>query len=169
MKNVIIHLFVIIFCFINYMGHVWAAQDMFIQAPVMANLSALGINEIKTNVISSAPIQARINSNDFNEISWRGCTMEYPKAAGLLSNDPIVMLIDRAQFNSFCNKHACDEQQMLRQAWKDAFGIDIWYPYYQAKKVEGWVKKKCSVRIFNLKGEPLIEKGRVMYSFKTAF
>ena len=169
MKTFIINLFIITSCFSTHMGHVWAAQDMFIQAPVMANLSAMGINEVKTNVISAATIQAQINSNDFNEISWRGCIMEYPKATGLLSYDPIVMLIDRVQFNSFCNKRACDEQQMLRQAWQDAFGIDIWYPYYQARKVEGWVKKKCSVRIFKLKGEPLIEKGRVMYSFKTAF
>lgn len=169
MKTFIINLFIITSCFINHMGHVWAAQDMFIQAPVMANLSALGMNEVKADIISPATIQAAMSGNDFTEISWRGSTMEYPKAAWPVSNDPIVMLIDRAQFNSFCNKHACDEQQMLRQAWKDALGIDIWYPYYQAKKVEGWVKKKCSVRIFKLKGEPLIEKGRVMYSFKTAF
>jgi hypothetical protein len=169
MRHVIIHLIIITSCFINHMGLALAAQDMFIQAPVMANLSALGINEVKTDVISPATIQAEINVGYFTEISWRGCTMEYPKAAGPVSNDPIVMLIDRAQFNSFCNRSACDDQLMLRQAWKDAFGIDIWYPYYQAKKVEGWVKKKCSVRIFKLKGEPLVEKGRVMYTFKAAF
>jgi hypothetical protein len=169
MKPVIIQLFIITFCFINHIGHVWAAQDMFVQAPVMANLSALGLNEIKTDVISPTTIQAEINGDDFTEISWRGCTMEYPKAAGLVCEDSLAIRIDRAQFNSFCNKSACDEQLILRQAWKDAFGIDIWYPYYQAKKVEGWVKKKCSVKIFNLKGEPLIDKGRVMYTFKTAF
>jgi hypothetical protein len=169
MKSAIINSIVTVSFFIGHMSHVLAAQDMFIPAPVMANLSAMGVNEIKTDVISPANIRVEIDSDDFTEITWRGCTMEYPKFTGTESEPGAMINIDRARFNFFCSKPSCDEQQIVRQAWKDAFGIDIWYPYYQAKKVESWVKNKCSVRIFKLKGEPLIEKGRVMYTFKTAF
>jgi hypothetical protein len=67
------------------------------------------------------------------------------------------------------NSQAIDEYKIIRQAWEEAFGVDVWYPYFRAKKLEDSVKKKLRVKIFKLKGEPQIEKNRVSYAFKTPF
>lgn len=72
-------------------------------------------------------------------------------------------------FSAFYNKPKVDEKKMLRQAWEDAFGVDVWYPYYKAKEIETHIKKKLSVRIFKFKGEPKFEKNKVVYMFKTTF
>ncbi|MFA5100006.1 MAG: hypothetical protein WC547_03885, partial [Candidatus Omnitrophota bacterium] len=118
-----------------------------------------------------APITLKINVNneDFSAIAWRGLTVQYPRVTASMDSKLFPKHIDRAVFNSLCTFPVRDEQQMVREAWKNAFGFDVWYPYYRAKDVERWVKKKASVKIFRMKGEPIIERGRFMYAFKTKF
>lgn len=77
--------------------------------------------------------------------------------------------VKRGIFSMFYNKPKVDESKMLRKAWEDTFGIDVWYPYYKAKEIETRIKKKLSVRFFKFKGEPKFEKNKVLYRFKTTF
>lgn len=77
--------------------------------------------------------------------------------------------VNRKVFNAFYNKSKSDEKELLRQAWKEAFGIDVWYPYYKAKKIERWVKKRLSIRIFKFKGEPEFQRDQVLYTLKSVF
>ncbi|MFA5119454.1 MAG: hypothetical protein WC695_11515 [Candidatus Omnitrophota bacterium] len=75
----------------------------------------------------------------------------------------------RQAFCSFYNTPKVSEEKMLRQEWAKVFGIDIWSPYYKAKEVEDWVKEKCSVKVFKLKGKPEFSKNSFVYVFKTRF
>ncbi len=75
----------------------------------------------------------------------------------------------RELFRRLYNRPAIDENKQVRRMWQEAFGVDLWYPYFKAKEVETWVKKKVSVRVFSLKGELHYEKNRVLYSFNKKF
>jgi len=77
--------------------------------------------------------------------------------------------VNRKVFNALYNKYKSDEKELLRQAWKEAFGIDVWYPYYKAKKIERWVKKRLAIRIFKFKGEPEFQRDQVFYTLKSVF
>ena len=135
------------------------AQDMFVHAPVMGSIPP----------IAPFTLKIAVTDDDFSAIAWRGMVMEYPRLADTAGIQPASTHIDRAAFNSFCTKPVRDENEVVREAWKEAFGFDVWYPYYRAKEVERWVKKKASVRVFRMKGEPIIEKGRLMYAFTSKF
>ncbi|MCX5707900.1 MAG: hypothetical protein NTY14_02825 [Candidatus Omnitrophica bacterium] len=76
---------------------------------------------------------------------------------------------NREVFKLFYNKPRVDEKAVLRQEWAEAFGFDVWSPYYKYKEIEKLVKKKLSVQIFKLKGEPRLEKGEIFYVFAAAF
>jgi len=77
--------------------------------------------------------------------------------------------VNRSVFKALYNKPKIDEKELIREQWKKAFGIDVWYPYYKVKEVEKWVKKKLSVKIFRLKGEPKFARDQIMYTFKSRF
>jgi hypothetical protein len=77
--------------------------------------------------------------------------------------------LSREVFNKLYNKPKVDEKKMIREEWKKVFGIDVWYPYYKAKDAEKWVKKRFSVKVFKLKGEPQFKKNQILYTFKTKF
>lgn len=77
--------------------------------------------------------------------------------------------VNRPVFNSLYNPPKADEEDIVRKEWQEAFGVDVWYPYYKAKDVEDWIKERMSVRIWKLKGEPQVERTRVFYSFKSRF
>ena len=77
--------------------------------------------------------------------------------------------VDRRLLNALTNKPKVDEEKMIREAWKKAFGIDVWYPYYKAKEIEDWVKERLSFKIFKLKGKPKFQKNQILYIFKTTF
>ena len=62
-----------------------------------------------------------------------------------------------------------EERKILRKKWKEWLGIDIFYPYFKAKEIEDWVKDKCSIKLFKMKGRPKFEKDRFTYTFKTKF
>lgn len=72
-------------------------------------------------------------------------------------------------FNMLYNKPKVDEKKLIRQAWKRAFGIDVWYPYYKYQEIEDWVKERLSVRIFNLRGKPEFSRNHIFYVFKNKF
>ena len=76
---------------------------------------------------------------------------------------------NRELFRRMYNRPPIDENRQVRHMWQEAFGVDLWYPYFKAKEVETWVKKKVSVRVFSLKGELHYEKNRVLYSFNKKF
>jgi hypothetical protein len=167
MKSGIIFLFILI-CIVYFQTSA-RAQDISIQSSAMGNLSLLRISDIKADLMSPITIRTGMNDEDFSEIVWRGLTMHYMKQTESAITQDMAIRIDRHVFNSFCQLPVYDEQKIMRQAWTDAFGFDVWYPYYRAKEVEGWVKRKASIKVFKLKGEPIIERGRIMYAFKTRF
>lgn len=79
-------------------------------------------------------------------------------------------------FFDFINKKAYaakidekEEKKILREKWKKLLGVDIFYPYFKAKEVEDWVSKKASIRIFNMRGRPKLEKNKMTYTFKVKF
>jgi hypothetical protein len=79
------------------------------------------------------------------------------------------LVVDRSAFDRLYNAPKADEKTQLRREWQQAFGIDVWLPYYKAKEVEGWVKQRFTVKIHHFKGEPQFERNRVLYVFKNRF
>ncbi len=101
-----------------------------------------------------------------------------PRPFGLLAGDETLFAFlalpriqsvrvsdSREAFRRQYNRPRVNETRQVRQMWEEAFGMDVWYPYFKAKEVESWVKKRVSVRVFSLKGEFHYEKNRVLYSF----
>jgi hypothetical protein len=82
---------------------------------------------------------------------------------------PAERAVDRRVFNMLYNTQSQDEKEMIRRQWQDAFGVDVWFAYYKAKEVEDWVKQRLSVRIGRFKGEPVVDRTRVFYTFKSRF
>lgn len=62
-----------------------------------------------------------------------------------------------------------DEDQVVRAAWHEVFGFDVWYPYYKEKEIEGWVRKRFQIKIFRLKGELEFNSKGFTYTFKSNF
>jgi hypothetical protein len=160
MKAIIVLFFLVTFLVI-YVQSSAMAQDISIQSSSMGNLSLLRITDIKADLLAPITVKIAMNDEDFSEIAWRGLTMHYLKTEPQVIKEAGVICVDRKLLNSFCQRPVNDENQMVRHAWSEALGFDVWYPYYQAKKVEGWV--------FKMKGELILEKGRFMYAFKTKF
>jgi hypothetical protein len=77
--------------------------------------------------------------------------------------------VDKKIFNQIYNQPKIDEEKKWRQEWEKAFNIDVWYPYYKTKDVEKWVKKRLSIKIFKLKGEPQFERKHFYYTFTAKF
>lgn len=62
-----------------------------------------------------------------------------------------------------------DEERLVRAAWEEVFGFDVWYPYYKEKELEVWVRKKFRLKIFHLKGEVQFNSKGFTYTFKSIF
>ena len=62
-----------------------------------------------------------------------------------------------------------NDRIILREKWKGLLGFDLFYLYFQAKKVENWAKEKLSVKIFDMKGRPQFKKNKILYVFKKTF
>jgi len=87
----------------------------------------------------------------------------------LITEGPSNAKVNRKAFYALYNKPRLDEKKRLRESWKKAFGLDVWYPYYKTKAVEDWVKEKLSVRVFRIKGKPQFENKQILYVFKLGF
>jgi hypothetical protein len=159
---------IILSCFVFVTSPV-CAQEMPFLFPPIGDLSPLHLAQTRVDVTAPLTLSIRLYDYDYAAIAWRGITMHYVQAKDSTIGNKRPRAIDRMSFNSLSTKPVYDEKMVVRQAWKEALGIDIWYPYYQVKKVEGWMKKKVSVKVFGMKGEPVIEKGLVMYTFKSTF
>jgi len=121
MALAIIHV-ILIFCMLA-MQPLAHAQDMLSMPAAAAAITAV------------TPVTLKFTGNEeFSFITWRGITGDYH---GLINEDTQGCnngLIDRAMFNRFCALTVRDNNEIVRNAWKEAFGFDVWYPYYQAKK-----------------------------------
>lgn len=62
-----------------------------------------------------------------------------------------------------------EDRNFLREEWRRALGVDIFYPYFKAKEIEDWLKEKVSIRLFNIKGRPQLSDDQVKYIFKISF
>jgi hypothetical protein len=62
-----------------------------------------------------------------------------------------------------------EEKKILREEWKKLLGVDIFYPYFKAKEVEGWVSDKASLEFFKIRGRPKFENNQIKYIFKVRF
>jgi len=82
---------------------------------------------------------------------------------------------ERKGFFNWINKNAYaksvkEDKKFLRREWKKMLGgVDIFFPYFKAKEVERWIKKKAQIDFFNVKGEPSFKKDKVQYIFKINF
>ncbi len=100
------------------------------------------------------------------------------KIESALEKQPIVSHKKKQTraFSDFLNKKAYaanidkrEEKRILREKWKKLLGVDIFYPYFKAKEMEGWIKDKASIKIFKLKGRPKFENNQIKYTFKVEF
>jgi hypothetical protein len=91
------------------------------------------------------------------------------KPAQTESKKPAEASSSREVFKLLYNEPGVDEKAALRQEWAEAFGIDVWSPYYKYKEIEKLIKKKLSVKVFKLKGEPRVERGKILYVFAAIF
>jgi hypothetical protein len=62
-----------------------------------------------------------------------------------------------------------DSREVLRNKWEQTIGTDIFMPYFQAKKMEEWIKEKAKVAVFNMKGKPEFNRNQVQYIFHKNF
>ena len=75
----------------------------------------------------------------------------------------------RTTFKSFYNKPRVNEKQLIRSQWQQAFGVDVWVPYYKAKEIEDRVSDKFSVKVFKIKGKPKCDDNECRYTFSGKF
>lgn len=61
------------------------------------------------------------------------------------------------------------ERESLREDWRKALGLDIFYPYFKAKEIEEWVKEKASITLLDIKGRPQFSDDQIKYTFKVKF
>jgi predicted transcriptional regulator len=156
-----------------------AAQDAFVNPKIpygflsRENIVALEkIIIMKNNVIEPREkILEHLydNSDDFMDKPVQWPQFQLLPREYLEQGRSDTIAASRQAFRSFYNTPKVSEEKMIRQEWAKVFGIDIWSPYYKAKEVEAWVKDKCSVRVFKLKGKPEFSKGGFTYVFKTRF
>lgn len=76
------------------------------------------------------------------------------------------IIFSKAYATSLNNK---ENKKILRKRWKEIIGIDVFYPYFEAKKIEKAVRNKATVRIFKIKGRPEFKKDHIKYIFKIKF
>jgi len=72
-------------------------------------------------------------------------------------------------FRKIYNPPKINEKEQIRDAWRRAFGCDVWLPYYVAKDIEDKISEKMSVRVFKMKGKPKFEKNAFLYVFRRTF
>ena len=96
----------------------------------------------------------------------------------LLSSQELKKNIPSVEEKGFFNwvnnnayaKNIKEDKKVLRKEWKEMLGgVDIFFPYFKAKEVEKWLKKKARVDFFKVKGEPSFKKDKIQYIFKINF
>ncbi len=62
-----------------------------------------------------------------------------------------------------------DEKEKLRKKWQNLLGVDLFYPYFQAKEAESWISNQAKIELFELTGKPEFQRNQVTYNFKIEF
>ncbi len=82
-------------------------------------------------------------------------------------NEAFLDFIDKRVYeDSFREK---EEKRLIREQWKQYFGLDIWYPYFKAKEIEDWISDSTKVELFHFKGRMKFENNQIKYTFKGRF
>lgn len=83
------------------------------------------------------------------------------------SNEAFFDFIDKKIHEG--NFREKEEKRVIREQWKQLFGLDIWYPYFKAKEIEDWISASTTVELLNFKGRMKFENNQIKYTFKTQF
>jgi len=75
--------------------------------------------------------------------------------------------LNNAAYAESAKRH--NDRKLIRQEWKDFFGVDVFYPYFKYKETEDKIKEKTSVRIFKMKGRAELSTDNIGYTFKIKF
>lgn len=62
-----------------------------------------------------------------------------------------------------------DEKEKIRQDWKDAFGIDVFSPYFKVEEVKEKVEEKSTVKVKKIRGKARIKEDEAKYIFSIKF
>ncbi len=73
------------------------------------------------------------------------------------------------QLENYSKANQEREREELRQEWKNLLGVDIFYPYYQAREIESWISDRVKVEVFHLSGRPEFENNQATYTFRVEF
>jgi restriction endonuclease S subunit len=85
-----------------------------------------------------------------------------------MASRPTIRAVNMS-LNSLYIKRYVDEKAQIKELWRKALGIDIWYPYYKVKDVERWAKKRMTFRLFKTKCSPEFKKNHFYYTCKSKF
>lgn len=130
----------------------------------------------KTGPLLSAAKKGLINMIDFDEFFF--ATSLRPFAAPSKPAFHFVNFYEESDhaFWGFIEKRVREdtirkneEKRIIREAWEEWLGVDIWYPYFKAKEIEDWISDRFKVRIFRFRGRLKFEKERVTYTFRMQF
>jgi hypothetical protein len=171
MRRIFILTVLVFFIFCSVLS-VWA-QNVVIQvydaqSRILKLNNPLPINFTGLEKDLSRPIQNELAAY-YSSLLDRMAEPDFTKSGQTENNSSANADLNSEVFKLLYNKPRVDEKAVLRQEWAEAFGFDVWSPYYKYKEIEKLVKKKLSVQIFKLKGEPRLEKGKIFYVFATAF
>lgn len=164
----------IVFIFLVFCAaSVVLAQNAVIQVydPQIPALKATGLLQINFQGLEnnlSQPIRRELEAY-YVSLLYQAPVPVYSKPERVEVKEPAKEPTSREVFKLFYNMPSLDEKAILRREWEEAFGFDVWSPYYKYKEIEKVVKKKFSVQVFKLKGEPRVEKGKIFYVFAGTF
>ena len=129
------------------------------------NLDDVPLSYLKFNTVYVLPLKLKSHDELLDSYA-QILRLERAKTQILQSSVPTV---DHKYIKAFLNPPKVDEEKLIRQQWREFFGMDVWYPYYKAKEIEDWVKEKFRIKIWKFKGKPRFRRDRVDYIFKMKF
>ena len=62
-----------------------------------------------------------------------------------------------------------DDKEVLRNQWKQALGVDVFYPYFEVKKLERKTTEKTTIRVLKMRGKAQFKEDSVKYIFSIKF
>ena len=94
---------------------------------------------------------------------------------------PLPMpIISHTECTSFCdwvniakinakNIDIKDDADILREQWKEALGVDIFYAHFKAKEITHKIEEKSNFKLFNMRGKATIKEDSAIYTFSHKF
>jgi hypothetical protein len=110
----------------------------------------------------AVPIRAGAETKEVSPVSVREVEKAKPVSLGTFFD-----MLNNTAYADEVNED--EEREMLRGIWEQALGVDIFYPYFQAKKVEDFVKERTHINIFSYSGSAEFDDDTVQYIFKKRF